>query len=139
MIYLVREADAGDARSWPGPDMLRPITKEGWRQARALVLLLEGLEVDRVVSSPWLRCRQTVTPLAEHRGLEVETDRLLSDCFSVERAMSVLDRISDRPTLVCTHADVMDALVERLNSAPIRAEAATWLRAITPGRLGVAS
>jgi 8-oxo-dGTP diphosphatase len=119
--------------------MLRPITKEGWRQARALVTLLEGFEVDCVVSSPWLRCRQTVSPLAEQRGLEVKTDRLLSDCFSIERAMAVLDGIGERPALVCTHTDVMAALMERLESAPIRAEAGSWLRAIKPGHLGVAS
>jgi phosphohistidine phosphatase SixA len=139
VIYLVREGDAGDRSSWPGPDPLRPITKEGWRQARALVGLMDGLWVGRVLSSPSLRCRQTVIPFADERGLEVETDRLLSDCFSVEMALSALHRIGDVSAVVCTHAEVMEALLQRLPAAPVAQGAADWLRTIEPERLGVAS
>jgi broad specificity phosphatase PhoE len=135
----VREADAGDHASWPGPDPLRPITKEGWRLARALVGLLDGLGVERVVSSPCLRCRQTVGPLADQRGLEVETDRLLSDCFSVETALAALHRLGSAHAVVCTHSEVMDALLERLHADPVDADAVRWLRVIEPERLGVAS
>jgi 8-oxo-dGTP diphosphatase len=139
VIYLVREADAGDRNGWPGPDTLRPITKEGWRQARSLVELMRGLPVVRVLSSPSLRCRQTVGPLADKRGLEVETDRLLSDCFSVDVTLSALHRIGDVPAVVCTHADVMDALLERLVAEPVATAAERWLCAIEPEHLGAAS
>ena len=58
-IYIVAEADAGDRESWPGPDRLRPITRDGWRQARAVAEHMRGRRPGSIVASPWLRCRQT--------------------------------------------------------------------------------
>ncbi len=46
-------------------------------QAKNLVTRLSGLEIAEIVRSPLLRCRQTVEPLAQDRGLEpVVEDRL---------------------------------------------------------------
>ena len=71
-IYLVREADAGGRFSWPGPDRLRPLTGVGWQQAQELAERLDGARITRIVSSPWLRCQQTVLPLAEARQLPID-------------------------------------------------------------------
>jgi len=62
-MYLVRHAKAGSRSAWSGPDDLRPLTKTGRRQADALGDLLAERRVTRVVSSPSVRCRQTVEPL----------------------------------------------------------------------------
>lgn len=46
-------------------------------QAKNLVTRLSGLEIAEIVRSPLLRCRQTVEPLGQDRGLEpVVEDRL---------------------------------------------------------------
>jgi phosphohistidine phosphatase SixA len=138
VIYLVREADSGERSEWPGPDMLRPITKDGWRQARALVQLLDGLAVRRVLSSPYLRCRQTVGLLAEQRELEVESERLLSDCFPVEMTLSVLRSQGPGPAVVCTHSPVMDELLARIGAADGSAPGLSWLRALDLETIGIA-
>src|SRR6266496_1771542 len=78
MRYLVRHGHAGDKHLWAGADDDRPLSSTGQREARGLVALLAGYSVDKIVSSPALRCAQTVQPLAEQRGLVVRTDVALS-------------------------------------------------------------
>ncbi len=72
MILLIRHARAGDRDRWTGDDRLRPLDDKGRRQAEALVELLAGYEIDRIVSSPADRCIQTVEPLGVARDLVVE-------------------------------------------------------------------
>ena len=71
-VFLVRHAKAGDRSTWQGDDDGRPLTKAGRRQARALVDVFAGRPINRIVSSPAVRCVDTVEPLAEARGLAVE-------------------------------------------------------------------
>jgi probable phosphoglycerate mutase len=54
----------------PGADL----TDLGRRQAAALVDVLAGERIDRVVASPLARTVQTATPIAEERGLALGTD-----------------------------------------------------------------
>jgi phosphohistidine phosphatase SixA len=72
VIILVRHGSAGDRDEWEGDDGLRPLDERGRRQADQLVDLLAGYELDRIFSSPAIRCVQTVEPLAEARGLGIE-------------------------------------------------------------------
>ena len=55
MLLVVRHADAGDKGSWEGPDLLRPLSPAGRRQAEGLVVRLEDFPVERILSSPTLR------------------------------------------------------------------------------------
>jgi 2,3-bisphosphoglycerate-dependent phosphoglycerate mutase len=56
-----------------------PLTAEGLRQAERLSTWLEVHPVDRVVSSPFRRARETSAPLATSRGLELEIDPRLAE------------------------------------------------------------
>lgn len=115
-IYLVREADAGGRLSWPGPDRIRPLTSGGWRQARELAQRLDGVAIDRIVASPWLRCHQTVLPLAETRCLSIDSEAALGQIASVDRAlMLIADARAD--TVYCSHPDLLYAVIERLRGA----------------------
>ncbi|MGH2977341.1 MAG: SixA phosphatase family protein [Gaiellaceae bacterium] len=76
---LVRHASAGDRRDWAGDDRLRPLDARGRRQSAALVELLRPLEPRRIVSSPYVRCVQTVEPLAAALGRPVEQDDRLAE------------------------------------------------------------
>jgi phosphohistidine phosphatase SixA len=113
-IYLVREADAGGRLSWPGPDKIRPLSAEGWRQAQELAARLDGAHVLRVISSPWLRCRQTVMPLADARDLPVESEPALGEIASVDRAFDLVCASTGAPTVICSHLGLLHALLERL-------------------------
>jgi broad specificity phosphatase PhoE len=118
-IYLVREADAGGRFAWPGPDRLRPLTTAGWQQARELAERLDGMAVGRIVSSPWLRCQQTVLPLAEAHRLPIDSEMALGQVASVDRALRLLGEAADG-TVICTHPDLLFAVIERLRCGGAR-------------------
>ena len=61
-----------------------PLTAEGHAQALALPAHLVGRGIDRVISSPHLRARQTIAPFAARTGLPVDIDDRL-----VERRLSI--------------------------------------------------
>jgi broad specificity phosphatase PhoE len=77
MLLLIRHALAGDRHAWEGDDRVRPVDDRGRLQSDALVDTLAEFQIDRIVSSPYLRCVQTVEPLAEALGLEIELDEQL--------------------------------------------------------------
>jgi 8-oxo-dGTP diphosphatase len=112
--YFVRHAKAGSRSAWTEDDRLRPLSKAGRRQADALVVAFRGLDVDRVVSSPFVRCVQTVRPLALDRGLPVETSEGLAEGAPPDQALSLLDEAARTPTVFCAHGDVIPAVVLHL-------------------------
>jgi broad specificity phosphatase PhoE len=72
IVYLVRHASAEARETWGGDDRSRPLDGRGLRQAEELADQLGRREFRRIVSSPYVRCVETVVPLAHARGLAVE-------------------------------------------------------------------
>jgi 8-oxo-dGTP diphosphatase len=101
-VVLLRHASAGDRDDWAGDDRLRPLDERGRRQAQRLAEELRG--AGRVISSPYLRCVQTVEPL----GRPVETDDRLAEGASLEGVQSLLEEVDD--AVLCTHGDVCELL-----------------------------
>jgi 2,3-bisphosphoglycerate-dependent phosphoglycerate mutase len=56
-----------------------PLTEAGRRQAADLAERLAPLGIDRVVSSPYLRARETIAPFAARAGLAIGTDERLAE------------------------------------------------------------
>ncbi len=54
-----------------------PLTKAGQAQARALAVRLSEFGVERIVSSPFRRARESATPLADRLDLKVNVDERL--------------------------------------------------------------
>ena len=108
---LVRHASAGDRKAWSGDDALRPLDARGRRQADGLVELLRGFGPTRVLSSPSVRCRETVEPLARSLGVAVEGSSELREGASAEEVRSLARRLADEVAVVCTHGDVVEALL----------------------------
>jgi 8-oxo-dGTP diphosphatase len=118
--YLVRHGAAGDRHAWHDPDELRPLTEEGWRQATALVDLLADAEIDRLVSSPYVRCVQTLEPLAEARGLPIETSPVLAEGAGGKGAVELLSE--DGALVACSHGDVIEEALDLLDAAGVPLE-----------------
>jgi 8-oxo-dGTP diphosphatase len=110
IVYLVRHASAGHRASWQGDDELRPLDERGRRQAEALVTQLAGRDFSRILSSPYVRCMQSVEPLAAARGLEVEAVDALAEGAG-EAAALELFRSLDAPAVACVHGDLAAALL----------------------------
>jgi 8-oxo-dGTP diphosphatase len=114
VAYLVRHGKCGSRSHWTEDDRLRPLSKAGRRQAEALVKAFRGLDVERAISSPYVRCVQTIRPLALDRGVQVETSEALAEGAPPEDALALLEETVHTPTVFCTHGDVVPAVVLHL-------------------------
>jgi phosphohistidine phosphatase SixA len=112
-VFLVRHAHAGDRESFHGPDQERPLSEKGRRQAAGLVRQLQDAEVMRVLSSPYLRCVQTVGPLAQACGLTVEEEPSLAEGSDWRETLGLVEG-ARVPTVMCSQGDVIGSLVMHL-------------------------
>jgi 2,3-bisphosphoglycerate-dependent phosphoglycerate mutase len=69
-VYLVRHAQSNPTEGMDHSDW--PLSVRGRGQADALAELLLPLRLERIISSPFTRCRQTIQPLAERTGLAID-------------------------------------------------------------------
>lgn len=136
VVELLRHGKAFSRKRWSGPsDRERPLTDEGWHQAKLLVPeLLDAGPTAAIVSSPLLRCTQTVEPLAGAAGLELHTDERLAEVRTLPvtdngdawvasawlagRALGLVDELvaahDDGVVVLCTHGDVLPAVLAAL-------------------------
>jgi 2,3-bisphosphoglycerate-dependent phosphoglycerate mutase len=68
-IFLVRHAQSLPLPDQPEPDWV--LSAVGENQARGLAAILAGLGVRHAYTSPYVRCRQTLTPFAASAGIEL--------------------------------------------------------------------
>lgn len=77
----------------------------------------------RIVSSPYVRCRETVAPLAERLGLQVEDADALSEGAPLSQALRLLEKMTDKPTVLCSHGDVIGDLLHHFAGQHVRLDA----------------
>ena len=114
MLLVVRHADAGDKRTWTGPDSLRPLSPFGQLQAEGLVVRLEDYPIERILCSPTLRCYQSVEPLARDRLLQIETVPALGVEASHAQLLALFWDLELRHSVLCTHGEGISLLLTRL-------------------------
>jgi len=114
-ILLLRHAHAGDRSRWDGDDRVRPLTERGVHQAQGLVSTYDGRAIDRILTSPWERCVQTIEPLAEAFHLDVEVEDALGEGTPLDVVQRLLQRCREATTVMCTHGDVLAAVVTDLS------------------------
>jgi 8-oxo-dGTP diphosphatase len=122
-LYLVRHAKAGVRSKWQGPDELRPLSDRGHRQAtklaRAIVDDAGKHPLGPVVSSPYVRCVQTVEPLAQRIGEAVEVTDVLAEGARLGPAMRLLEKHADRWAVLCLHGDLLPAILLTLQERDV--------------------
>jgi phosphohistidine phosphatase SixA len=106
---LVRHAKAGKRTDWEGDDRHRPLDEKGWRQAEGLVEALAPYRVTRLASSGATRCTQTLEPLAEALGLEIEPRWDLEEGATREQTLALMAELGDGAVL-CTHGEILETL-----------------------------
>lgn len=111
-MILVRHAHAGNKANWRQDDALRPLSARGLAQTASLVATLAEDDISVVWSSPTVRCRQTVEPLAVERGLTVRDHGLLAKDAPVDALLSWLLANQRAPWVLCTHGEVFRALLQ---------------------------
>src|SRR5581483_6564110 len=113
-FYVVRHAKAGSRVDWTGDDRKRPISPKGERQAARIVEQFQKVAVTAVYSSPYLRCVQTVEPLAKSRKLEVQQSADLAEGRGVTGLYVFFNNADLDDVVLCTHEDIVWELVEDL-------------------------
>ncbi|QFG70349.1 NUDIX hydrolase [Ornithinimicrobium pratense] len=119
-LLVVRHAHALSRDDWSGPDELRPLSKSGTRRAQGrMAAVLAAYAPQLVLSSPAVRCTDSVLPFSRETGVEVSTRKGLSEeGFAADRSKvdKHLDRVLARgeATALCTHGPVLPTLLTRL-------------------------
>jgi len=118
-LVIVRHARSRSRSSWRDADPLRPLNSRGRERAEALIPILAAYGVSRVVTSPSVRCLDTVLPYAVASGVRARLKSGLSEegfAERPERAPYHLTRLLERgnAVVVCSHGPVLPALLEQL-------------------------
>lgn len=132
-IHLLRHARAGRRSAWTGDDDQRPLTKVGRRQAGGLVARLEDRGITRIVASPYVRCRQSVEPLANRLRIPVDLSDALAEGAALDEILRLVEKVGDEDTVLCTHGDVMLALLGHLRAEGIKVRRRNGLPPVEKG------
>ena len=144
MVYLVRHAHAGSQKRWPGPDHDRPLSVRGQEQADGLLEALRDYPVAHILTSPTVRCRHTVVPLGNDRGVPVEPVGSLDVNAPVERLLELVVDPALRAAVLCGHGEQFRSLLRLLAGSirfdgPLRLEkGSTWILDLVGARGGAA-
>jgi len=140
-LVLVRHAHAGSKGQWPGDDGRRPLSSEGRAQAARLAEAAASLQPSRIVTSPLLRCIETVQPLAERMHVRLEEEPALAPDAASEAASLVGELLVRRsacppgqtPWVICTHGEILGVILPAiahdhpLPHRPPGAKGSVWL------------
>lgn len=112
-LYLVRHAKAGERRLWKESDLDRPLSKKGWKQSEAVGKRLERAGPSDLLSSPYVRCIQTLEPLGRRLKRAIAVEPRLTEDEPVEPVLDLLREVADGAVL-CSHGDIIPAVIEAL-------------------------
>ena len=76
-IYFIRHAQSRPSKDRHHAEW--PLSKLGKLQAERLIPILSALHVDRVYSSPYVRCLDTIGPWCQRHGVAIEIDEGLRE------------------------------------------------------------
>lgn len=124
-LLLARHTRAMKRSAWKdkdgkGAEETRPLTKTGYERAESLVRVFAAYGVERVVSSPWRRCVESVEPYAKATGYDVETKDELTETAHEKKPKAVAALVRKwlrkemRPTVACLHRPTLPTVMETL-------------------------
>jgi len=115
-VLLVRHGHAGTKRNWNGDDRLRPLDPPGVAESEALAVRLIPFGPTRIISSPYQRCVESVTPLSAVCARPIERSEALGPEGGEGAKNLVLDLAANGAGtfVVCTHGEVIHYLQTHL-------------------------
>jgi 8-oxo-dGTP diphosphatase len=111
-LLLVRHGNAGSRAEWDGDDSLRPLSNRGEHQATAIADALSDRSIERILTSPYRRCRQTVEPLAAMLNLKIEERDELAEGTGHRPARDLCRELIGINAVLCSHGDVIPAVLD---------------------------
>jgi 8-oxo-dGTP diphosphatase len=114
-LVLVRHGSAGSRQAWNGDDALRPLDTDGQAQAATIARVLPAYRPEVLVSSPSLRCVQTLQPYSR----DIRTEPLLSE--ENQDPDKTPELVGDLRTAaaVCSHGKVLPDVIQSLSGKDV--------------------
>lgn len=113
-LFFVRHGNAGNRDKWKKDDRLRPLTKKGRKQAEAIAGNLAQRGIERILTSPYQRCIDTVEPIAAATGAAIEITEALAEGPDVDASYQLIHDLAGTNAILCSHGDVIPATMNRL-------------------------
>jgi phosphohistidine phosphatase SixA/8-oxo-dGTP pyrophosphatase MutT (NUDIX family) len=118
-LIILRHAKALDRGDWDDHDSLRTLNERGFLQANHLVNHLVPFNIEEIYTSNFTRCAQTVTPLAEARGLSIiQSMQINEDIFEEdpEKAIAFTNALKQdqKDILMCSHNPVIPTILRAI-------------------------
>lgn len=118
-LIIVRHAKAKPRSSWTRAEGERPLAASGRRQALAVSRLLQAWSPERIVSSPWDRCVQTIMPYVKRSNAKLKLVDAITERDAARkpgRASNTVEKLFDRrtPVALCTHRPVLPLVLDVL-------------------------
>lgn len=123
-IIVLRHAKATLRSDWHDgvvvDDGNRPLLPEGDAQAKKIVPLLRAFGPKKIVSSPWVRCFNTLQPYAKKMNLPIIERSQLSENGNKKGPRRTRNVITDiladaKPTVVCSHRPALPTILNELS------------------------
>ena len=116
-LVILRHTSATPRASWAGEEAKRPLLPEGRQQAKRLVNLLDAYGPKRLVTSPWTRCQQTVSPYSKKTKRTLIERSQLTELANERGPRKTKNVIEDtfgqtKNALICSHRPALPTILE---------------------------
>ena len=124
-LIIVRHTKALERGDWDEDDSKRTLDERGLAQSEALIQHLEPFGIDEIYSSDYIRCVETVTLLAQSRGLKITEIPNLNEAnfeFDPERAISFANAVKqdEKNILICSHNPVIPTMLRGILNTKLK-------------------
>jgi 8-oxo-dGTP pyrophosphatase MutT (NUDIX family) len=146
-VLIVRHGTAGSKSRYKGDDRKRPLDKHGRAQAESLVGVLLSFGADALYAADRVRCQQTLEPLAEELGANIQSEPLLTEEAYPENRKAARHRVLEIAAaggtpVICTQGKVIPDLIawwcDRDGVRPDKSrnrKGSTWVMSLAEDRL----
>lgn len=118
-LIVLRHATATPRLDWDGEEAKRPLLPFGKQEAKKLVPLLTAFGPKKIITSPWSRCLDTVTPYAKKSGKAIIKRIQLTELANAKKPNRTLDVVFDlvgssKTGLICSHRPALPSVLKPL-------------------------
>lgn len=124
-LIILRHTKALERGDWDEADSERTLSETGFDQAQMLIKHLAAFAIEEIYTSDYIRCVQTVTPLAHARGLTINQVPSLNEATFEEdplRSISFANALKqdEKNILICSHNPVIPTMLRGILNTKLK-------------------